>query len=406
MPHRIMHVDLGAFFTSVEQAENPQLRGKPVVVGGQPDRRGVVAAASYEARKFGIHSAMPLKTASRLCPHAIFISGDIKKYMDVALKFMAILMDFSPFIEPMGIDEAFLDVTGFESIHGTTRQMGEKIRQRVKKEIGINASVGIAGSKLVAKVASEKAKPDGLLEVPAGKDREFLSPLPIGEMPGIGKKTEHTLRKLGIDTIGKLAGMPLSTLKIYFGASGILLSRYSKGIDDSKVELPPEAKSISRETTFDSDTRDIALLEAALRYLSERVGSKLREKNKRAKCITLKLRSADFSTTTRRRTIGQATDADQIIFATGRELMKRELFIQKQLVRLIGIGVSHLTEAGSQLNMLDSTAARLEGLNKAVDKIRRKYGFTSIQTGRTMRLRDIFPEDERGYTLHTPSLSR
>ena len=367
---------------------------------------GVVAAASYEARKFGIHSAMPLKTASRLCPQAVFIPGNIKKYMDAALKFMAILMDFSPFIEPMGIDEAFLDVTGFESIHGSAGHMAQKIRQCIKNDIGINASVGIAGSKLVAKVASDKAKPDGLLEVPTGRDREFLAPLPIGEMPGIGRKTERTLRGLGIDTIGKLAKMPLPTLKIYFGASGILLSRYSKGIDDSKVELPPEAKSISRETTFDSDTRDISLLEATLRYLSERVGSKLREKNKKAKCITLKLRSADFSTTTRRRTIEQATNADQVIFSTGRELMKRELFLQKQPIRLIGIGVSHLTEAGRQLNMLDATAAKLDGLNKAVDKIRQKYGFTSIQTGRTMQLRDIFPEDERGYTLHTPSLSR
>ena len=406
MTRRIMHVDLDAFFTSVEQAENPKLLGKPVVVGGKPDHRGVVAAASYEARKFGIHSAMPLKTASRLCPQAIFMPGNIKKYMNTALKFMAILMDFSPFIEPVGIDEAFLDITGFESIHGSNQQMAQKIRQRIKDDLGINASAGIAGSKLVAKVASERAKPDGLLEVPAGKDASFLAPLPVGEMPGIGKKTERTLRGLGIDTIGKLARMPLPTLKIYFGASGILLSRSSKGIDDSKVELPPEAKSISRETTFEIDTRDIVLLEAALRYLSEKVGSKLREKNRKAKCITLKLRSTDFSTTTRRRTIEQATDADQFIFATGRELMKRELFIQKQPVRLIGIGVSHLTEAVSQLNMLDSTAAKLEGLNKAVDKIRRKYGFTSIQTGRTMRLRDIFPEDERGYTLQTPSLSR
>lgn len=349
---------------------------------------------------------MPLKTASRLCPQAVFIPGNIKKYMDAALKFMAILMDFSPFIEPIGIDEAFLDVTGFESIHGSARHMAQKIRQRIKNDIGINASVGIAGSKLVAKVASEKAKPDGLLELLTGRDREFLAPLPIGEMPSIGRKTERTLRRLGIDTIGKLAKMPLPTLKTCFGASGILLSRYSKGIDDSKVELPQEAKSISRETTFDSDTRDISLLEATLRYLSERVGSKLREKNKKAKCPTLKLRIADFSTTTRRRTIEQATDTDQVIFSTGRELMKRELFLQKQPIRLIGIGVSHLTETGRQLNMLDATAARLDGLNKAVDEIRRKYGFTSIQTGRTIRLRDIFPEDERGYTLHTPRLSR
>ncbi len=406
MPRRIMHVDLDAFFTSVEQAQNPALRGKPVVVGGQPDRRGVVAAASYEARKFGIHSAMPLKTASRLCPQAVFISGNISKYMDVALKFMAILMDFSPFIEPMGIDEAFLDVTGFESIHGTTSQMGEKIRRRVKKELGINASVGIAGGKLVAKVASEKAKPDGLLEVPPEQDRAFLSPLPVGDMPGIGKKTESRLRGMGIDTIGRLAQMPPASLKACFGASGLLLSRYARGIDDSKVELPPEAKSISKETTFESDTRDRRLIEATLGYLSEKVGNKLRQKNKKAKCITLKVRSADFGTTTRRRTIPRATDADQVIFATGLELLKRELFMQKQPVRLIGIGVSHLTEGGRQLDMLDSTAAKLEGLNKAVDKIRHRYGFSSIQTGRTLRLKDIFPGENRDYHMHAPDLSR
>jgi DNA polymerase-4 len=406
MARRIIHIDLDAFFTSVEQAENPQLKGKPVVVGGKPDRRGVVAAASYEARVFGLHSGMPLSEAYRLCPQAIFIEGSVKKYLDASLKFMAILMDFSPFIEPVGIDEAFLDVTGFESIHGSIKKMAEKIRKRVKDELELNASVGIANSKVVAKIASEKAKPDGLLEVPAGNESAFLAPLPIGELPGIGKKTERTLSGLGIDTIGKLAKMPLATLKSYFGASGVLLHRFSRGIDDSKVELPPEAKSISRETTFNEDTRDRAFLEATLRYLSERVGSKLREKNKKARCVTLKVRSADFSTTTRRRTLYQATDADQIIFKNGLELLKRELFIQKQAIRLIGIGVSHLVEAGRQLDMLDSTAAKLDGLNKAVDNIRQKYGFTSIQTGRTLRLRDIFPESEGGYTLHTSSLSR
>jgi DNA polymerase-4 len=406
MARRIMHIDLDAFFTSVEQAENPELRGKPVVVGGQPDRRGVVAAASYEARAFGLRSAMPLKTASRLCPQAIFIAGNIQKYMDYAMRFMATLMDFSPFIEPVGIDEAFLDVTGFESLHGSTRCMADKIKQRIKDELGINASVGIAGSKLVAKVASEKAKPNGLVEIPAGKESAFLAPLAIGELPGIGRKTEGTLRGLSIDTIGKLAAVPVATLKSYFGASGVLLHRFSNGIDDSRVELPPEAKSISRETTFDRDTRDRTLLAATLRYLSERVGSKLREKNRKARCITLKVRSADFSTTTRRRTLKQATDADQLIFTTGLELLNRELFIQNQAIRLIGIGVSYLVEAGRQLDMLDSTATRLEQLNSAIDRIRKKYGFTSIQTGRTLRLRNIFPEDEGGYTLHTPSLSR
>jgi len=406
MARRIIHIDLDAFFVSVEQADNPQLKGKPEVVGGRPDRRGVVAAASYEARAFGLHSGMPLSKAYRLCPQAIFIEGSVKKYLDASLKFMAILVNFSPFIEPVGIDEAFLDVTGFESIHSSIRQMAKKIRKRVKDELRLNASIGIANSKVVAKIASELSKPDGLIEVSPGEEGSFLSPLPIGKLPGIGKKTERILMGLSIDTIGKLSQMPPTALKSYFGASGKVLQSFSRGIDDSKVELPPEAKSISRETTFNEDSHDRAFLEATLRYLSERVGSKLRERGKQAKCVTLKLRSADFTTTTRRRTLKQATDTDQVIFANGQELLKRELFIQRQAIRLIGIGVSHLTEAGRQLDMLDSTAAKLEGLNKAVDKIRQKYGFTSIQTGRTLRLKDTFPESNGGYTLQVPSLSR
>jgi len=407
MARRIMHIDLDAFFVSVEQAHNPKLKGKPVIVGGKPEERGVVAASSYEAREFGIHSGMSLQRAYKLCPQAIFIEGGIHKYLDTSLKFMAILMSFSPLIEPVGIDEAFLDVTGFESLHGSTREMGEKIRRRVKKELKVNASVGIAGGKIVAKVASEKAKPDGLLEVPPGTDAQFLSPLAIGDMPGIGRKTEATLRGIGIDTIGKLAKLPPDTLKSYFGVTGRVLYRFARGIDDSRVELPPEAKSISRETTFSVDSHDRSLIEATLRYLSERVGRKLRERNKQARTITVKVRGADFSTATRRRTLGTATDADQMIFKTGLDLLNRELKIQRQAIRLIGIGVSHLGETGRQLDMLDNTAAKLEQLNKAVDKIRKKYGFTSIQTGRTCRLKDIFPgDDNRGYTLHTPSLSR
>jgi DNA polymerase-4 len=203
MSRRIMHIDLDAFFVSVEQVADPSLKGKPVVVGGRPQGRGVVAAASYEARAFGLHSGMPLVTASRLCPQAIFIQGSFPKYRDASQKFMAILADFSPYLEPMGLDEAYLDATGFESIHGSIRQMALKIKQRVKKELGINASVGIAGGKVVAKVASEMSKPDGLLEVEAGKERAFLTPLPIAKLPGIGQKTEPKLKSLGIDTIGQ-----------------------------------------------------------------------------------------------------------------------------------------------------------------------------------------------------------
>jgi len=403
---RIMHIDLDAFFVSVEQALNPELRGKPVVVGGRPDRRGVVASASYEARKFGLHAGMPLSTAIRLCPQAIFIEGSFPKYREASQKFMAILANFSPFLEPVSLDEAYLDVTGFESIHSSIHQMAVKIKQRIKDELGLCASAGIASSKVVAKVAAELSKPDGLLEVASGKERSFLAPLPVAKLPGVGKKTEQILKGLGINTIGELSVMPLSALKSHFGASGELLQRYASGIDDRKVEPPSPAKSISRETTFGKDTRDRSLLKATLRYLGERVGAELREQGKQVRCITLKLRYADFTTITRRHTLSQTTDTDQIIFDTGAMLLKKALSQERQPMRLIGIGVSNLVEGGRQLDMLDASARRLEQLNKAIDRIRNKYGFSAIQTGRTLLLKDIFPETEGGYKLQTPSLSR
>lgn len=406
MARRIMHIDLDAFFVSVEQVLNPELKGKPVVVGGSPDRRGVVASASYEARRFGLHAGMPLTTASRLCPQAIFIEGSFAKYREASRKFMAILADFSPFLEPVSLDEAFLDATGFESIHGSVHQMATKMKQRIKDELGLCASVGIGSCKVVAKVASELSKPDGLLEVADGKERSFLAPLPVAELPGIGKKTERVLKGLGIHTIGELSSMPLNALKSHFGASGELLHRYASGIDDREVEPPGAAKSISRETTFGKDTRDRSLLAATLRYLGERVGNTLRQQGKLARCVTLKLRYADFTTITRRHTLSQTTDSDQAIFETGARLLKRELSLGKQPVRLIGIGVSNLVEGGRQPDMLDSKTQRLEQLNRAIDRIRNKYGFTAIQTGRTLLLKDIFPENEGGYTLHTPSLPR
>ncbi len=403
---RIMHIDLDAFFVSVEQVENPQLKGKPVVVGGRPQGRGVVASASYEARAFGLHSGMPLATASRLCPQAIFIQGSFPKYRRASEGFMAILASFSPYLEPMGLDEAYLDATGFESIHGSARQMAARIKQRIKEELGLTASVGIASGKVVAKVASELAKPDGLLEVDEGKERSLLAPLPIARMPGIGQKTEQKLKSLGIDTIGKLSIFSLKALKSHFGASGEVLRRWARGIDQRGVKPPAAAKSISRETTFGQDTQDLTRLKSTLRYLGERVGADLRQRGKRARCVTLKLRYADFTTLTRRQTLIQAFDSDQTIFDIGLKLLNQELAGEKQPVRLIGIGVSELVAAGAQLDMLDTSAQRQESLNKAIDRIRQKYGFTAIQTGRTLQLKDIFPETDDGYTLQTPSLSR
>ena len=266
--------------------------------------------------------------------------------------------------------------------------------------------MGIASSKVVAKVASDLSKPDGLIEVARGQERSFLAPLPVATMPGIGKKTEQVLKRLGINTLGELSVMPISTLKSHFGASGEVLHRYARGIDDREIKLPGAAKSISRETTFGKDTKDRSLLMATLRYLSERVGSDLRQRSKRTRCITLKLRYADFTTITRSHTLRQGSNTDQTIFDTGLQLLRKALSPEKRPVRLIGIGVSNLIEPSKQLDMLDSSTQRLEQLNKAIDHIRKKYGFTAIQTGRTRLLKDIFPPSGDGYTMHTPSLSQ
>lgn len=401
-----MHIDLDAFFVSVEQVDNPSLKGKPVVVGGRPDRRGVVAAASYEARAFGLHAGMPLATASRLCPQAIFIEGSFHKYRQASHRFMEILGEFSPYLEPLGLDEAYLDVTGFESLYGTIEQMAHLIKNQVNDELEICASIGIAGTKVGAKVASDESKPDGLLEIPPGGDAAFLAPLAIGKLPGVGKKTERVLMSLGINTVGRLAQTSLITLKGRFGIFGEVLKRHASGIDERKVIPPAEAKSISRETTFAEDTGDRQKLTATLRYLTERVAAQLRQQGREARCVSIKLRYADFTTITRQQTLTQGTDADKTIFDSGLALLEVALSREKQPVRLIGIGVSRLNEPGRQMNMLDSSGLRLEKLDRAIDDIRKKYGFKAIQTGRTLMLRDIFPPGENGYELNTPGLSR
>ncbi len=403
---KILHVDLDAFFVSVEQALNPELRGKLVVVGGEPGSRGVVASASYEARAYGICAGMSLKKAHRLCPGAIFLKGSFPRYQAASSRFMAILSDFTPRLEPAGIDEAYLDLTGFEPIYGPARETALRIKERIKKEIGITASVGIATSKLVAKVASDLTKPDGLLQVPTGEERPFLAPLPIATLPCVGPKTEQRLRGMGITTVGELASLPASRLRANFGAHGEVIHRYALAIDERRVEPPPAAKSISRETTFIEDTLEMSFLKAVLRYLSERVGAELRRGRRRARCVTLKLRYADFDSITRSQTLREPTNCDQAIFDTGVSLLERALGQRRQLVRLIGIGVSSLTDNERQLSLLSSPIERWERLDKVIDGVRSRYGFTAIQRGQTLPLKQVFPTENGNYMLKTPSLSR
>jgi len=401
----ILHIDLDAFFVSVEQALAPELKGKPVIVGGQPDRRGVVASASYEARAFGVHSAMPLYQAYRLCPKAIFLQGNFSKYREVSGKFMAILADFSPSLEPGGLEEAYLDVTGCD-IYGTPHQIALALKERVKKELDLIASVGIASCKVVAKIASDLSKPDGLIEVAAGGEKEFLSPLPIGRLPGVGPRTEQSLKSMGISTIGRLAALSPESAKNLLGSSGMVLYRHANGRDNRKVESLGEAKSISRETTFAQDTLDLKLLRAILRYLSERVGSELRQQNKQAKNVALKLRYSDFNTVNRSHSSAEAIDSDDAIFTTVSGLLDKVMAGKQKPVRLLGVEVSNFVADARQLHLFDRNTQRQERLDKAIDQIRKKYGFDAIQTGRTLALKEIFESDSKGYVLYTPSLSR
>jgi len=381
MARCIFHIDLDAFFVSVEQVLNPKLKGKPVIVGGDPERRGVVASASYEARHFGIHAGMPSSTARRLCPQAIFIRSHFSIYKDASAKFMKILGDFSPHIEPLGLDEAYLDATGCIEPHGSPRQLAISLKGRINKELKLTASVGVATCKVVAKIASDLCKPDGLLEIAPGNEQTFLNPLPIAKLPGVGRKTEQSLKEMGVSTIEELANLPLDTMNRQFGATGAVIHSYARALDDREVEAPGEAKSISQELTFTHDTLDRVFLEANLHNLCEEVCQDLRSQSKRTKCVVIKLRYANFETINRQVTLQEASDVTHVVFATAQQLLSKALAQREKPVRLIGIRISRLVSEGKQLPMFDAGTEKPEQLDKAIDKIRSKYGSTAIKTG-------------------------
>ncbi len=406
MTRRIFHIDLDAFFVAVERALDPSLEGKPVAVGGEAGQRGVVTCASYEARPYGLRAGMPLAQAQRLCPHAIFIPGRFRHYQEVSQQFMDILAQYTPFVEPLGIDEAFLDMTGFESLYGPLESAARRIKEQVRRELRITASIGIASSKVVAKVASDRCKPDGLLEIPPGEDARFIAPLPIQELPGIGEKVGKKLEASGVSTVGQVAALHPTELRRMFGAWGDLLHLWARGQDHSPVSPLAPAKSISRETTFERDTLDMEVVRGMLRYLSERVGYALRMEGKLTRCVSLKLRYADFSTITRQQTLKRPSDTDEAIFDAIQQLLSKALKERREKVRLIGVGVSNLIPSEGQLALLRTQGLKDQDLSRAMDTIREKYGFNSVQRGLTFALRGHFPQEHGHFILKTASLSR
>ena len=392
MARCIFHIDLDAFFASVEQVHNPELKGKPVVVGGDPNRRGVVSSPSYEARPYGIRSGMPLSKARRLCPQAIFLQVNFSRYREASTKFMKILTDFSPIIEPLGLDEAYLDVTEYQRLYHSHEQMALAIKERINKNLNLTASVGIASCKVVAKIASDLCKPDGLLEIALGEERDFLTPLSVSKLPGVGGKTEQALKEMGITTIGELASCPLEEIRETFGMPGITMHRYANGIDDLAVEMPGELKSINRQVTFAQDTSDQHFLESNLRELCNELSAKLRFQNKQASCIAIKLRYADFKTITRQVTLREASNVMQVIFSTALQLLNEVLSKSEKPIRLIGIKVSTLPGKEKQLSLFGSTdpdTEKQKRLDNAIAQIQRKYSATSIKRGGDISIKNL-----------------
>ena len=390
MQRLICHVDMDAFFVSVEELFNPSLKGKPVVVGGKADQRGVVAAASYAARKFGVHSAMPLRVAARLCPQAIFVSGQPGRYREYSKKVFAILTRFSPSVEMASIDEAYLDLTGTERLHGPAFRAAHTLHETIRAETNLRCSLGLASSRLVAKIASDQAKPNGILYVVPGQEARFLAPLEVKKIPGVGKKMEESLHKLSMRRVGDLAKLDESFLAARFGKWGMALAGKARGEDsggwfDAPIGAEEDPKSISHEHTFSEDITDRERVETVLLKLSEMVGKRLREHRLYSRTIQLKLRYEDFTTLTRARTLDHGTQLDREVAGAVISLF-RQAWDGKTSIRLLGVHAGGLQHVEGQMSLLEEPkTARLREAFRSVDHIRDRFGEGSISFAKTLK---------------------
>ncbi len=381
MTRTILHVDMDAFYASVEQRDHPEFRDQPLIVGADPKKgkgRGIVATCSYEARKFGVHSAQPISQAWRLCSQGIYLRPDMAKYSRVSDRIMSIFLEFTDLVEQVSIDEAFLDVTGSRRLLGSGEVIAQKIKARIYSDQRLTASVGVATNKFVAKVASDLNKPDGLVVVEPGKEKWFLLPLPISRLWGVGAKTESYFLKMGIVRIGQLAEMNRDAMIRRLGKTGEHLWQLSQGIDDRPVSPEEGYKSIGHEITFERDTADAVVLHDTLLELTERVAQRLRANRVRGRTITVKFREADFTTYTRRATLDSAADTAEKIFPVALRLIHK-LTLKGKLVRLIGVYASNLTsDQTGQLALFDLEQKRDRELAAAMDDITRRFGESAI----------------------------
>jgi DNA polymerase-4 len=383
---------MDAFYASVEERDRPELVGQPVVVGGTPEGRGVVAAASYAAREYGVHSAMPAATAKRLCPHAVFLRPRMRYYAEISEHIRAVFEQYTPLVEPLSLDEAFLDVTGSRMLHGSAVDIARRIKQQIAEELQLVASVGVAPNKFLAKIASDLEKPDALVVVQPDRVREFLDELPVGRIWGVGRVTGTVFQRLGVRTIGQLRQLPAELLRSQFGSHGEHLAQLARGIDHRRVIPEHEAKSISHETTFARNLQDLETVRAWLLELSEQVACRLRRRDLRGRTVHLKLRFDDFKTITRAHTLVRPTHSTQEIWQAVAMMLDQRLPPRALSVRLLGVGVSGLTsQAAVQLDLFEEQdRQRQDRLDEVADTIRGKFGAGSLQRGLGM-IRDDQP---------------
>lgn len=383
----IAHVDMDAFFVSVERMDRPDLENRPVIVGGSTGRRGVVSAASYEARAFGVHSAMPMARARELCPHAVYIQANHKKYGEASGRVMRVLGDFTPAVQAVSVDEAYLDLSGTERLHGPPLQTAARIREAVFRETSCSASIGLASSRLVSKIASGLSKPAGTLRVYPGGEAAFLRPLKVSKIPGVGRVMVEKLSRLGIMSIGDLAAQSLPFLEAQFKNLGPELYRKARGLDDSELELESRPKSIGKETTFAEDTADSAKLEAVLTGLAEEASARARRRGLSARHVTLKLRFSDFTTLTRSFTLEKPTHLDKEIIEPALDLLRRTCAKEgrNRKFRLLGVYLSGLDEARAQPQLFeDAGREKEERLVESLDRIRQRFGHEAVYSRKSV----------------------
>jgi DNA polymerase-4 len=384
----ILHIDMDAFFVSVELLARPELKGLPVVVGGKRDQRGVVTSASYEARRFGVHSAMPLRTAAKLCPQAVFLDGHHDLYGQWSDRVAAILAKFSPVVEMASIDEAYLDLTGTERLLGPPLAAAHKLLREITATTSLPCSGGLGPTRLVAKVASDQAKPRGLVWVPPGAEAAFLAPLAVRRIPGIGRVTEAALKATGIETLAQLQTMSLERLEETFGRWGTALYRKARGIDSYEFFIDAEPKSLSHNQTFGEDTNDRELLHSTLSYLCQKASKRLRDAGLHARTVTLTLRFADFTTITRNQTLAEPSDLDALLLKAIGGLFSRA-WNGSAMLRLVGVALSAFSAGSGQLDLLDpGRREKLERLARTTDRLRDRFGFSKLQLGGSLANRE------------------